>query len=169
MMLAERLREVTGLDPIIINADAGANGLTMPGKFLNPFIVRVSQIDSVYVNVNVPDVPWASIDGFEVTRLGNRHRAEPVIKSKDPRGRPIWWIGSAGAEADAGLPGLAEPAHLLLAGAAVVAPATSGRRVAQNCPTYRDRHARRIRRRCVLPQLARPRHGDDRDGRLDRR
>jgi branched-chain amino acid transport system substrate-binding protein len=30
--------------PLIINADAGANGLTMPGKFLNPFIVRVSQI-----------------------------------------------------------------------------------------------------------------------------
>jgi branched-chain amino acid transport system substrate-binding protein len=30
--------------PLIINADAGANGLTMPGKLLNPFIVRVSQI-----------------------------------------------------------------------------------------------------------------------------
>ena len=29
--------------PLIINADAGANGLTMPGKLLNPFIVRVSQ------------------------------------------------------------------------------------------------------------------------------
>lgn len=29
--------------PLIINADAGANGLTMPGKLLNSFIVRVSQ------------------------------------------------------------------------------------------------------------------------------
>lgn len=29
--------------PLVINADAGANGLTMPGKLLNPFIVRVSQ------------------------------------------------------------------------------------------------------------------------------
>ena len=29
--------------PLIINADAGASGLTMPGKLLNPFIVRVSQ------------------------------------------------------------------------------------------------------------------------------
>ncbi|HKY91624.1 MAG TPA: 5'/3'-nucleotidase SurE [Nevskiaceae bacterium] len=54
------------------------------------------------LNVNVPDLPWDRIDGFEVTRLGNRHRAERVIESKDPRGRSIWWIGASGAEADAG-------------------------------------------------------------------
>ena len=29
--------------PLVISADAGASGLTMPGKLLNPFIVRVSQ------------------------------------------------------------------------------------------------------------------------------
>lgn len=29
--------------PLVINADAGASGLTMPGKLLNPYIVRVSQ------------------------------------------------------------------------------------------------------------------------------
>jgi branched-chain amino acid transport system substrate-binding protein len=29
--------------PLVISADAGANQLTMPGKLLNPFIVRVSQ------------------------------------------------------------------------------------------------------------------------------
>ncbi|ALN90491.1 MULTISPECIES: 5'/3'-nucleotidase SurE [Lysobacter] len=54
------------------------------------------------LNVNVPDLPWSQVAGFEVTRLGNRHRAEACIEQKDPRGRQWWWIGPAGAEADAG-------------------------------------------------------------------
>lgn len=54
------------------------------------------------LNVNVPDVPWEELRGFAVTRLGNRHRAEAVTRSTDPRGRPIYWIGVAGAEADCG-------------------------------------------------------------------
>ena len=54
------------------------------------------------LNVNVPDRPWSEIAGFEVTRLGNRHRAEPCTKQEDPRGRTWWWIGAAGAEMDAG-------------------------------------------------------------------
>ena len=39
---------------------------------------------------------------LEVTRLGNRHRSEPCIAQHDPRGRPMYWIGPAGAEQDAG-------------------------------------------------------------------
>ena len=54
------------------------------------------------LNVNVPDLPWSEVKGFEVTRLGHRHRAEPCIRQEDPRGRPIWWIGPAGPEQDAG-------------------------------------------------------------------
>lgn len=54
------------------------------------------------LNVNVPDCPWSEINGFEVTRLGYRHRAEPVVKTTDPRGREMYWIGPAGAEQDAG-------------------------------------------------------------------
>lgn len=54
------------------------------------------------LNVNVPDVPWSELQGFEVTRLGNRHRAEAVSETLDPRGRPIYWIGAAGAGADNG-------------------------------------------------------------------
>jgi 5'-nucleotidase len=54
------------------------------------------------LNVNVPDCPWSEIRGFEVTRLGHRHRAEEVIKTTDPRGRDMYWIGAAGAEQDAG-------------------------------------------------------------------
>ncbi|MFC3551107.1 5'/3'-nucleotidase SurE [Lysobacter cavernae] len=54
------------------------------------------------LNVNVPDLPWEQVRGFEVTRLGNRHRAEACIPQRDPRGRQWWWIGAAGAEQDAG-------------------------------------------------------------------
>ncbi|AHE67522.1 5'/3'-nucleotidase SurE [Legionella oakridgensis ATCC 33761 = DSM 21215] len=54
------------------------------------------------LNINVPDLPLDKILGFEVTRLGTRHGAEPVIKEYDPRGRPIYWIGPPGVEADAG-------------------------------------------------------------------
>ncbi|MFO1349444.1 MAG: 5'/3'-nucleotidase SurE [Gammaproteobacteria bacterium] len=54
------------------------------------------------LNINVPDLPWEQIAGFEATRLGNRHRSEPVVKGLDPRGRPIFWIGPAGPEQDAG-------------------------------------------------------------------
>lgn len=54
------------------------------------------------LNVNVPDLPWEELAGFEATRLGNRHRAEPCIPQRDPRGRQWWWIGPAGPEADSG-------------------------------------------------------------------
>jgi len=58
--------------------------------------------EQVILNVNVPDVPWNDIKGFRATRLGYRHKAEPVVCDKDPRGRPIYWVGAAGPEADAG-------------------------------------------------------------------
>jgi 5'-nucleotidase len=54
------------------------------------------------LNVNVPDRPWHEIQGFEVTRLGKRHRSAPCIAQTDPRGRPIWWIGPAGGAEDDG-------------------------------------------------------------------
>ena len=54
------------------------------------------------LNVNVPDIPWSEVRGFEVSRLGNRHRSEPCVQQADPRGRTWWWIGAAGPEQDAG-------------------------------------------------------------------
>lgn len=59
-------------------------------------------IDTI-LNVNVPNRPWSELAGFKVTRLGNRHKAEPVVREHDPRGRPIYWVGPPGKEADAGL------------------------------------------------------------------
>lgn len=57
---------------------------------------------STILNVNVPDVPRESLLGMRVTRLGQRHRAEPVVKTTDPRGRAVYWVGPAGPEQDAG-------------------------------------------------------------------
>lgn len=54
------------------------------------------------LNVNVPEVAWEDIAGFKATRLGNRHKSGPVIQAQDPRSRPVYWIGPAGAELDAG-------------------------------------------------------------------
>jgi 5'-nucleotidase len=58
--------------------------------------------EPVLLNVNIPDLPAAEIGGVEVTRLGRRHKAEPVVKLKTPRGETAYWIGPAGGAADAG-------------------------------------------------------------------
>lgn len=57
---------------------------------------------NLILNVNVPDLPWEAIRGFAATRLGHRHKAEPVTPAKDPRGRTVYWVGPAGPEQDAG-------------------------------------------------------------------
>ena len=57
---------------------------------------------NVILNVNVPDVEFGALGGFHATRLGHRHRAEPVVRMTDPRGEPIYWVGPSGAEQDAG-------------------------------------------------------------------
>jgi len=54
------------------------------------------------LNVNVPDVPYQELHGMEVTHLGKRHKAEPVIKTQNPRGETVYWVGAAGKAQDAG-------------------------------------------------------------------
>jgi 5'-nucleotidase len=58
--------------------------------------------EPVLFNVNVPDIAPARLGGMEVTRLGKRHKAEPVVKLQTPRGETAYWIGPAGGAADAG-------------------------------------------------------------------
>jgi len=54
------------------------------------------------LNLNVPDVPFEQLQGIEVTRLGKRHKAEPVIKAQSPSGETVYWVGAAGKAQDAG-------------------------------------------------------------------
>jgi 5'-nucleotidase len=57
---------------------------------------------ALILNVNIPDRPYDEIVGWRATRLGFRHRAEQVVKTRDPRGREIYWVGGAGPHQDAG-------------------------------------------------------------------
>lgn len=54
------------------------------------------------LNVNVPDVPHDELQGTVITRLGKRHKAEPVIKALNPHGETVYWVGAAGKAQDAG-------------------------------------------------------------------
>jgi len=56
----------------------------------------------VLLNVNVPDIPYEQVTGVEVTRLGRRHKAQPVVPGKNPRGETVYWVGAAGAAREAG-------------------------------------------------------------------
>lgn len=70
-------------------------------------------------NVNVPDVPFDELKGVRVCRLGFRHKSEPVVKSTDPHGRTIYWVGPAGHSAESGE---GTDFHALEHGAAAITP-----------------------------------------------
>lgn len=75
------------------------------GKVARELVERFSRQpvwDPILLNVNVPDIPYSQLNGQEVTRLGRRHKAEPVVKTVSPRNETLYWIGAAGAAADAG-------------------------------------------------------------------
>lgn len=74
---------------------------TITKRIVSQLLSKPLPADTI-LNINVPDLPLNDIKGLQVTRLGHRHKSEPVIKSSDPRGRPVYWVGPAGAEQDAG-------------------------------------------------------------------
>ncbi|MEE9444761.1 MAG: 5'/3'-nucleotidase SurE [Cocleimonas sp.] len=82
--------------------ESGARAVTTLLKKLPDLSLKNEDNTATILNINVPDLPWEAIKGFQVTRLGKRHKAEPVIKTKDPRGDEIFWVGPVGEEADAG-------------------------------------------------------------------
>ena len=53
----------------------------------------------VLLNVNVPNLPLADLQGIQVTRKGTRIYGGKVTRLKDPSGRPCFWI-SGKAEDD---------------------------------------------------------------------
>lgn len=50
------------------------------------------------LNVNIPNVPLASMRGVAVTRLGRRIYDAAIAENTDPRGRPYYWIGGGGED-----------------------------------------------------------------------
>ena len=84
---------------------AGHGHFETAAKVAIDTILKINSLDlpaSTIININVPDLPYAELRGVQVTRLGKRHKAEPVIKMNDPRGLPIYWVGLPGEGQDAG-------------------------------------------------------------------
>lgn len=68
-------------------------------------VLRLSQRplnEPVLLNINVPDVPYEALRGYQVTRLGKRHKAQPPVIVNNLKGETMYWIGPAGDAADAG-------------------------------------------------------------------
>lgn len=89
---------------ISLASHAGRNFATA-GRIAAQLVERFQRApvaQPVLLNVNVPDLPEAELAGIEITRLGKRHKAEAVVKSKNPRDQTIYWIGAAGDAQDAG-------------------------------------------------------------------
>jgi 5'-nucleotidase len=80
------------------NFDAAARvAQTLVGRLLEQPLER-----GFTLNVNIPDVPYNQLRGIRATRLGGRHRSEPIVPVSDPKGRRMYWIGPAGEGQDAG-------------------------------------------------------------------
>ena len=69
---------------------------------LLPKIEALSLPERTIININVPDVPYEQLKGFEVTRLGHRARSDNPVLTTNPRGKECYWISAAGEGADAG-------------------------------------------------------------------
>ena len=75
------------------------------GQVVRKLVERIGESGlpaGTILNVNVPDLPPGELKGIKATRLGNRHKAEPVVPGRDPRGKELYWVGAAGPEQDAG-------------------------------------------------------------------
>lgn len=54
------------------------------------------------LNINVPDLPPEALKGIKGARAGSRHQAESMLRTTDPAGKEIFWLGPPGEEQDAG-------------------------------------------------------------------
>jgi len=86
-----------GIDPVSHFETAAQVAVTL----LKQLIDKPLRKDTI-LNVNVPDIAFKDLKGYQATRLGQRHKSEPVITGKDPRGRVLYWVGPPGGEQDAG-------------------------------------------------------------------
>nr|WP_298725378.1 5'/3'-nucleotidase SurE [uncultured Steroidobacter sp.] len=89
---------------LVIQPDSG-NHFETAARVAAELVLRVQRSplhQATILNVNVPDVPYEQLRGFQATRLGFRHRSEPIVRMSDPRGRPVYWVGPAGGSQDSG-------------------------------------------------------------------
>lgn len=57
-------------------------------------IVRIEEFPAeTLLNINLPAIPGDEIRGIRVTTLGSRVYSDALLETKDPWGRPGFWIG----------------------------------------------------------------------------
>jgi 5'-nucleotidase len=88
---------------LVLQSQANPNFATA-ARVASELVMRVqrSPLQATILNVNVPDVPYEALKGYQATRLGFRHRSERIVAAEDPRGRPVYWVGPAGVGQDVG-------------------------------------------------------------------
>ena len=77
----------------------------LPSVFVAKKIISAlieNPLNDILLNINIPDINYNQMQGFKITRLGNRHKSEPAMETLDPKGRKVYWVGPVGAEQDAG-------------------------------------------------------------------
>jgi 5'-nucleotidase len=84
--------------------DHGWLNLDAAARAAKDFVMR--RLDQLHrpflLNVNIPNLPYEKLQRVVPTHLGKRHESEPVIRTQDPHGNEIFWIGPAGKAKDAG-------------------------------------------------------------------
>jgi 5'-nucleotidase len=95
-----------GIPAIAVSmAGSGAGNFATAARVVAELVQRFQNqpfSEPCLLNVNVPDIAYDELQGIEITRLGKRHKAEPVVKAVNPRGQTVYWVGAAGAAQDAG-------------------------------------------------------------------
>jgi 5'-nucleotidase len=89
----------------LVARDNSENHFATAARVAAEIVMRLQRMPlgaATILNINVPDLPYEELKGMQVTRLGFRHRSEPVIRSRDPKGKEVFWVGPAGKGQDAG-------------------------------------------------------------------
>ena len=74
------------------------------GQVVLDLIPKIKNLQqSILLNINVPDIPYNELQGTEITRLGKRHKAEPIIHHPNQNDKLMYWVGAAGEPNDGGL------------------------------------------------------------------
>ena len=63
---------------------------------LMKFLESLSLPEATVLNINIPDLPPDKIRGMKFTTLGRRLKSENPVRTENPRGKTVYWIGKAG-------------------------------------------------------------------------